>query len=166
LSFFVSGTVAEHRGWPAAFFVAGGPGLFLAVAALFLPDPARGGAGLGGKVVRSLDGVKQRPHHLNTGPPHHLRVATGSRHVLRLPTMWWIIVSGALHNFNMYALGAFISSFLIRYHGLTVSRAGAISGLVYGCGALGIVAAGWLGDLALRRRVSGRLHVAWVGLTV
>ena len=78
--------------------------------------------------------------------------------------MWWIIVSGALHNFNMYALGAFISSFLIRYHGLTVARAGAISGLVYGCGALRIVAAGWLGDLALRRRVSGRLHVAWVGL--
>ena len=77
--------------------------------------------------------------------------------------MWRIIVSGALHNFNMYALGAFISSYLIRYHGLTVARAGAISGLVYGCGALGIVAAGWLGDQALRR-VSGRLHVGWVGL--
>jgi MFS family permease len=78
--------------------------------------------------------------------------------------MWWIIVSGALHNFNMYALGAFISSFLIRYHGLTAARAGAISGLVYGWGALGIVAAGWLGDLVLLHRVSGRLHVAWVGL--
>src|SRR5262245_4554781 len=164
LSFFVSGTVAEHRGWPAAFFVAGVPGLFLAVAVLFLPDPARGGAELGGKVVRSFNGVKQRPDHLTTGPPNHLTFAAVARHVLGLPTMWWIIVSGALHNFNMYALGAFISSFLIRYHGLTVARAGAISGLVYGCGALGIVAAGWLGDLALRRRVSGRLHVAWVGL--
>src|SRR5580765_8096075 len=35
LSFFVSGRVAEHHGWPAAFFVAGVPGLLLAVAALF-----------------------------------------------------------------------------------------------------------------------------------
>ena len=84
--------------------------------------------------------------------------------VLRLPTMWWLIASGALHNFNMYALGTFISSFLTRYHGVGVGRAGAISGLVYGFGALGIFAAGWLGDLAFRRRISGRLHVAWVGL--
>src|SRR5204862_1912262 len=39
LSFFVSGAVAERHGWPAAFFVAGVPGLILAVAALFLVDP-------------------------------------------------------------------------------------------------------------------------------
>ncbi len=146
LSFFVSGAVAERYGWPAAFFVAGGPGLALAVAALFLADPARGGAG---------------PHAPAAG---HLPFAAVARRVLGLPTMWWIIVSGALHNFNMYALGAFVASFLFRYHGLSVARAGAVSGLVYGFGALGIFAGGWLGDWAFRRRVSGRLHVAWVGL--
>jgi hypothetical protein len=32
--------------------------------------------------------------------------------------MWWIIVSGALHNFNMYAPGTFITSFLTRYQGV------------------------------------------------
>jgi MFS family permease len=78
--------------------------------------------------------------------------------------MWWIILSGALHNFNMYALGTFIASFLIRYHELDVARAGSISGLVYGCGALGIFAAGWLGDRAFRRHVRGRLIVAWIGI--
>ena len=78
--------------------------------------------------------------------------------------MWWIILSGALHNFNMYALGTFIASFLIRYHELDVARAGSISGLVYGCGALGIFAAGWLGDRAYRRHVGGRLTVAWLGM--
>jgi MFS family permease len=41
-----------------------------------------------------------------------------------------------------------------------VGRAGQVSGLVYGAGALGIFAAGWLGDWAFRRGVSGRLHVA------
>src|SRR5205807_4339515 len=44
LSFFVSGTIAEHFGWEKAFFVAGVPGLLLAVLALFIADPVRGGA--------------------------------------------------------------------------------------------------------------------------
>jgi MFS family permease len=78
--------------------------------------------------------------------------------------MWWIIASGALHNFNMYALGSFLASLLKRYHHVSVERAGQISGLVYGFGALGIFAAGWLGDRAFRRGVSGRLHVAWVSV--
>jgi MFS family permease len=154
LSFFISGAIAEHRGWPAAFFVAGVPGLVLAVAALFLAEPARGGA-------KSTSGIRLDARE---DAAASLSFAVVARRVLGLPTMWWIIVSGALHNFNMYALGTFISSFLTRYHGVGVSRAGAISGLVYGFGALGIFAAGWLGDWAFRRRVSGRLHVAWVGL--
>jgi MFS family permease len=78
--------------------------------------------------------------------------------------MWWIIASGALHNFNMYALGSFLASFLKRYHGLSVAQAGQFSALVFGCGALGLFGAGWLGDRAYRRAVSGRLTVAWVGI--
>jgi MFS family permease len=146
LSFLVSGAVAERRGWQAAFFVAGLPGLLLAVAVLFIADPPRGAADpQGPEAVR----------------PPFLAVV---RRVLGLPTMWWIIASGALHNFNMYALGTFLSSFLQRYHGVGPERAGQVSGLVYGFGALGIFAAGWLGDRAFRRGVSGRLHVAWVAL--
>ena len=37
--------------------------------------------------------------------------------VLGTPTMWWIILSGALHNFIMYALGAWLAPYLIRFHG-------------------------------------------------
>src|SRR5207248_7864961 len=147
LSLFVSAAVADRYGWQAAFFVAGVPGLFLAAAALFIPDPLRGGAD------RHAGGER-------------LRFAAVARRVLGLPTMWWIILSGALHNFNMYALGTFLASFLKRYHGVSVGTAGAVSGLVYGVGAVGLFAAGWLGDRAFRRRVSGRLHVAWVGLAV
>src|SRR5204863_654944 len=44
LSLFVSAAVADRYGWQAAFFVAGVPGLLLAAAALFIPDPPRGGA--------------------------------------------------------------------------------------------------------------------------
>ncbi|MBA4062599.1 MAG: MFS transporter [Isosphaera sp.] len=142
LSFFVSGAVAQAHGWRAAFFVAGAPGLLLAVAALFILDPARATA------------------------PGSAALPFGAavRRLLAMPTMWWIILSGALHNFNMYALGTFVASFLRRYHGLSVADAGSVSGLVYGFGALGIFAAGWLGDLAYRRGPGGRLTVAWVGL--
>jgi MFS family permease len=147
LSFLVSGTIAERRSWQEAFFVAGVPGLLLAALALFIADPVRGGAD---------------PH----APAAAGALPFGAvlRRVLGLPTMWWIIASGALHNFNMYALGTFLASFLKRYHAVSVEVAGQLSGLVYGFGALGIFAAGWLGDRAFRRGVSGRLHVAWVGL--
>jgi MFS family permease len=149
LSFLVSGTIAQRRSWQEAFFVAGLPGLLLAGAALFIADPVRGEAD---------------SHAQGTAPADHLPFLAVVRRVLGLPTMWWIIASGALHNFNMYALGTFLASFLKRYHVVSVERAGQMSGLVYGFGALGIFAAGWLGDRAFRRSVAGRLHVAWIGL--
>jgi MFS family permease len=144
LSFLVSSSVAQHYGsWQAAFFVAGAPGLVLAVLALFIADPVRGD-------------VPQ--------PTHSLPALVVMRRVLSKPTMWWLIGSGALHNFNMYALGSFIASFFKRYHEVSIERAGQISSLVYGFGALGIFGAGWLGDRAYRHSVSGRLNVAWIGL--
>jgi MFS family permease len=160
LSFFISGAVAEHRGWEAAFFVAGVPGLVLAFLVLFIADPVRGGLEVKGEGWRA-EGKGGHPPPATRHAPPFLAVV---RRVLGLPTMWWIIASGALHNFNMYALGTFLASFLKRYHQVSVERAGQISGLVYGFGALGIFAAGWLGDRAFRRGASGRLHVAWVGL--
>src|SRR5207253_444856 len=147
--FFVSGAIAERYSWQAAFYVAGLPGFALAVAALFIADPGRGGA----------------ETHAAT-KAGTLPFGAVVRRVLSLPTMWWIIASGALHNFNAYALGHFGASFLIRYHHITVEQAGQVSSVVYGLGALGIFAGGWLGDRAFRRSVSGRLHVAWVGLAL
>ena len=47
--------------------------------------------------------------------------------VLSIPTMLWIIVSGALHNFNMYALGSFVAPFLVRFHQMNFLDAGWIA---------------------------------------
>src|SRR5262249_44587023 len=38
LSFFVSGTIADRHSWQAAFFVAGVPGLILAVCSIFMVE--------------------------------------------------------------------------------------------------------------------------------
>ena len=42
LGYVVGGEVWVHFGWRAAFFVAGAPGIVLAIASLWLPDPPRG----------------------------------------------------------------------------------------------------------------------------
>ena len=137
LSFFVSGTIAERRSWQAAFYVAGLPGLLLAIAALFITDPERGGSD---------------PHVPTTTKTDSLPFLAAARRVLGMPTMRWIIASGAIHNFNMYALGTFLASFLKRYHqgGRRASRTSKRAGLrVWRDGY-------FCGRLAGRSRVSAR----------
>jgi predicted MFS family arabinose efflux permease len=131
LSYAVSGWVAQGWGWRAAFLVAGPPGVICAVLALLLREPVR------------------------TAPLEPARAATGAspyRRLLAIPTLWWIIASGAVHNFNMYALGTFLSPYLIRQHGLDVREAGIASMLAYGLSGIpGMLLGGMAGD-ALRRR--------------
>ncbi|PYR10446.1 MAG: hypothetical protein DMG00_12020 [Acidobacteria bacterium] len=80
--------------------------------------------------------------------------------VLSIPTMWWIIASGALHNFNMYALGSFVAPFLVRFHKINFLDAGWVAAAVYGfSGTIGLVVGGALADRLYRYRVDGRLIV-------
>ena len=83
--------------------------------------------------------------------------------VLRLPTMWWIILSGVFHNFNMYALNAFQAPFLQRFHEMTLKEASNLSAVSVGAvGAIGLLAGGWLADRISVTRRNGRLVVsAW-----
>jgi MFS family permease len=147
LSFMISGRIAQEFGWRTALYVAGGPGIILAFLAFFIAEPARGAS------EKQRVGAQQR-----AGSPLLL--------VLGIPTMWWLIASGAIHNFNMYAQGQFLSSFMMRYHGLSIAEAGKINGIVYGLGGLGILFGGWACDLLAKRRISGRLEVATLALLV
>jgi MFS family permease len=163
LSPIVSGTIAERRSWQEAFYVAGLPGLLLAIAALFIEEPERSG-----RAKSQESGVRNQDSLSSDSRPRipdswFIRI----RRVLLMPTMAWIIVSGAVHNFNMYALGTFLASFIKRYHHVSVERAGQVSGLIYGFGALGIIVAGWLADRAFRGgSPQGRLHIAWIGVAI
>ncbi len=154
----IGGFIAQRYSWQAAFFLAAIPGLMLSVAGLFIADPVRGGA------EKPTDyGPQATDESADAG---RLSFSNVARLVLSLPTMWWIIASGALHNFNMYALGTFLASLLRRYHEVDVAKAGEVSGLIQGFGALGIFAGGWLGDRAFHHSVRGRLHVSWIGITL
>ena len=137
-SYALSGAVAESYGWRAAFFVAGPPGVLAALAVFLIREPARntdaeaGGAGEGWREACGL--------------------------LLRIPSFRWLVVSGAIHNFNMYAISGFLAPLLMRYHGLSVRDAGFLSTIVYGiAGAVGLYAGGALSDRACRARPDGRL---------
>ena len=141
LSFAASGIIARSYGWRAAFYVAGLPGLLCAVAVLFVREPKRGAAEAHGVGARKRE-----------GSPYRL--------VLGTPTMRWLILSGALHNFNMYAIGAFLTPFLMRYHGSDIQSANFVSMVAFGLsGAPGLVLGGMAADAWAGRRPDGRLLV-------
>jgi predicted MFS family arabinose efflux permease len=135
------GWILQNWGWRNAFFVAAVPGLLCAVAALMMHEPARG--------TKETHAVGDRRR---SGNPFLL--------VLSIPTMWWVIASGALHNFNMYALGSFVAPFLVRFHHMNFQNAGWVAACVYGfSGVLGLTGGGWLADRLYATRVNGRLIV-------
>src|SRR5882762_646982 len=107
------GWILQNWGWRNAFYIAAIPGVLCAVAALMMHEPNRG--------TREPHAVGSRRR---AGNPYML--------VLSIPTMLWVIASGALHNFNMYALGAFVSPFLARYHHMSFFAAGWVAAFIYG----------------------------------
>ncbi|HEV2447028.1 MAG TPA: MFS transporter [Candidatus Sulfopaludibacter sp.] len=140
LSYFFSGPVAQAYGWRAAMVLAAAPALILTPILLRLIEPARGAA---------------ETHR------HEPMAKSSMAAILKIPTMWWIIASGALLNFNMYAIGTFLPAFLSRIHGLTLARSGVATGFVFAVGGVaGGLIAGRLGDRIIHTRENGRLLVA------
>jgi len=145
LSFAISGAVAAQWGWQSAFFVALIPGLACALGAFFIREPVRGAT------EAHAVGTLRRD-----GSPWKL--------VLSIPTMRWIILSGALHNFNMYAMGSFLVSYMVRVHGCDPSKAAYLATGIFGiAGIPGLFFGGWLGDRVGHGR--GRMILGTLGVT-
>ncbi|MGH9661472.1 MAG: spinster family MFS transporter [Bryobacteraceae bacterium] len=140
LSYFFSGPMAQAFGWRTAMVMAAAPALLLVPLLLRLTEPARGAT------------------------EQHAAAPAGSvASILKIPTLWWIIASGALVNFNMYAIGTFLPALLGRVHGLGVGRAGVMTGIAYAIGGVagGLIAGAW-GDRVSRRSKNGRMVSASV----
>ena len=142
LSLFFSGPIAYRYGWRAAMMLAAAPALLLVPMLLTLKEPQRGAS----------------ENRVTAAPGSIWRVLW---QIFRIPTFWWIALSGALVNFNLYAIGAFLPAFFGRIHRMNVAQAGIQTGIVYAIGGvLGGVIAGILGDRIVRRSASGRLIMA------
>jgi MFS family permease len=149
LAYISAGAIATKFGWRAAFLFACIPGIILAVMALRIPEPVRGGLDSGRVVTEKASGWSA--------------FAT----VLSLPTMWWIIASGIFHNFNMYALNSFNSPFLQRFHGMSLLNASYASSISVGAvGAIGLLVGGWLADKMSAKRRNGRLVLSSAAMAI
>jgi predicted MFS family arabinose efflux permease len=126
LSYAFSGPLAQAWGWRAAMALAAAPALLLVPALLLTAEPAR-------------------TPHLH-GPGEKLRI--------RSAPLIWIIASGAVLNFGLYAFSTFLPAFMTRVHGLSLAHAGLWTGLGYGvAGISGGAAGGAAGDWRPQKRL-------------
>ena len=135
LGYVVGGQVGEHFGWRAAFFVAGVPGIALAVAALWLPDPPRGiqdgGAAPGARPAQGSLAV-------------YLDLLRRGRYML-------LVLGYAAYTFGLGGLAAWMPAFLERVRGVPKASAATNFGLiVVATGIIGTVVGGWLADYLLK----------------
>src|SRR6195256_1688854 len=140
LAYFSAGAIGAALGWRAAFLFACIPGLLFAWLALRIPEPVRGAldaarplapTAFTGNAAAGVDAVVTSPYAA----------------VLKLPTMWWIILSGIFHNFNMYAINAFQTPFLQRFHQMGLREASNVSAISVGAvGAGGRLAVGLVAE--------------------
>jgi MFS family permease len=123
LGYLVGGAVLHMHGWRAAFFVAGGPGLALALLCLLIVEPERRHVG-------------EHPDILGS-----VRTLTG------LPTYRLAVLGFCAFTFALGGFGYWAPSYLdIRYHiesGAAAFQFGLIT--VVG-GGLGTIVGGWLAD--------------------
>ncbi|MCH8520744.1 MFS transporter [Glycocaulis sp.] len=152
----LGGLIADAYGWRVAFFVAGAPGIALAIITfLTLPEPRRG-------MTRKIEPVKG---------PNFSEALTELR---SKKSFWWISIGAALSAMVGYGHIAFYGSFYLRNHGEglaalaeTVNQTlglsfgpigfvGTALGLIIGiCGAAGTYLGGILADRAARVNVAG-----------
>jgi MFS family permease len=150
LAYFTAGALGAALGWRKVFLIACIPGLVLALLALRIPEPVRG----------AVDAA--RPAAAQDSP-----VKSPYAAVLGLPTMRWIVLSGIFHNFNMYAINAFQTPFLQRFHEMTLREASNVSAVSVGAvGAIGLLAGGWLADRLSARRRDGRLLLSACSMAI
>lgn len=143
-SYVSAGWIATYFGWRSVFYIACVPGLIVALLALYIREPARGTVDIG------------RTAEQKASP--HLSSFTA---VLSLPTMWWIILSGIFHNFNMYAINSFNTPLLQRYHHMSLAAASNASSIAVGAvGVIGLLAGGYVADRLSAKRRNGRLVLA------
>lgn len=143
LGFGLGGFIGASHGWRTAFFLAGAPGLLIAVAFLFLPEPARGGFDEGeqkGKVLPPLEAFRtlaaNRPFVVNC-------------------------IGQTLMNFTVGGLSNWMPSFLVRTSGLTQEQAGLWFGVITAvAGISGAIVGTVLGERAEARHRGGYFRVS------
>jgi MFS transporter, Spinster family, sphingosine-1-phosphate transporter len=154
LGYIVGGVMRQHFGWHAAFYVAGIPGVLLALWILRLPDPPRGAkeGGDGGAYSIPVS------HGLQPGSwAVYLRLLRVRPYVLT-------VLGYAAYTFALGGLAFWMPTFLEEVRGIPAVKASAGFGeIVVLTGFVGTFVGGWLGDYWLRySRQAYLLMSGWI----
>ncbi|MDP3548821.1 MAG: MFS transporter [Novosphingobium sp.] len=143
LTFIVGGMIAAEYGWRMAFFLAGVPGMIMAVIVfLVIREPKRGAS----------DAPMADAALPATAPPEKLSFMQSLAEIAARPAAVHILLGVLLTAAAISSYSTWSISFLVRQHGLKLSEAGLTVGLTTGLlGALGGAFFGWLADRASRR---------------
>jgi MFS transporter, Spinster family, sphingosine-1-phosphate transporter len=149
LGYVLGGLMDRHFGWRAAFVVAGGPGLLLALLCLAIRDPPRG----------ARDGAALLP-----APPGGAREAYSRLFANR--TYRLTVAGYAAYTFALGGVAAWTPAFLERVRGLPKADATVQFGaIVVATGLIGTFAGGWVGDRLLKSDGQAYLKLSgWTSL--
>jgi MFS transporter, Spinster family, sphingosine-1-phosphate transporter len=162
LGYVVGGIMDEHFGWRMAFFIAGVPGVILALLCLGLRDPPRGSQD---------EAVKAEPRAATRPIAHYLALLKNRPYMLT-------IAGYAAYTFALGGLAYWMPTFLERIRHVPEKSATFDFGLiVVVTGLVGTFAGGWLGDFCTRYSQRAYLWIsagatlaaapfAWIALTV
>jgi MFS transporter, Spinster family, sphingosine-1-phosphate transporter len=164
LGYVVGGLMDVHFGWRMAFFVAGAPGVVLAILCMGLRDPPRG----------SQD---EDSSSASAQTPPTKKGAATFLQLLRNRPYLLTILGYAAYTFAMGGLAYWMPAFLERIRGIPRAEATVSFGaIVVITGFIGTFAGGWLGDYCAKYSQRAYLWIsaiatliaapfAWVALT-
>ena len=156
LGYVVGGVVREHFGWRAAFYVAGLPGIVLALWILRLPDPPRG----------AQEGEPAETRSDEAGGDTGRRSWAVYLRLLQQAPYMLTVLGYAAYTFALGGLAFWMPTFLERVRGIPAVQASAGFGeIVVLTGFVGTFVGGWLGDYWLRYSKQAYLWMSgWVTL--
>jgi MFS family permease len=109
----VGGVVAHHYGWREAFFVAGIPGVLLAITIMLtVKEPQR--------IVASIQGVKAPP----------VPMIAVLKQILAQPAFCWLMAGNTLLFFKGGGFGSFEAVFLVQTHHLNIQQIGTVETII------------------------------------
>ena len=152
----IAAAMAEQWGWRSAMFFFSIPAFIVAVLAWRIREPVRG------EMDRRYGNIEAGVTIPSVYEEMPARQAYG--HILRIPTYTSMLVSNGVGALFFGGVGAWLATFLVRYHDMTLSQA-ATATLVFALGGLiGALSSGQIADyLAFKGMRSARLAVAGVG---
>ena len=144
LGYIVGGLVGERHGWRYAFFLAGAPGIALALLLLAIREPVRG----------AYD-----PPDAQTSTPAGLGASL--RALLARRSYVYNTLAQVIYTFAMGGLATWMPTYFVRERGIPLASAASTFGLLLViAGFLGTLLGGRLGDTFARRAPSAHFLVS------